>query len=72
MHAVEAKIGGRNDVESFVRENFSSLVEELQLDAYNLYLANEKSRASIVIRKSVEERLPAGGSAEDALDIIAA
>ena len=69
--AVEARIGQRNDVESFIRGNFSSLVEELQVDAYKLYLECEQHSASSIIRKSVAERLPAGSGADNALDVIA-
>jgi EcoRII C terminal len=70
--AVEAKIGRRNDAATYIRENFSSLIEDLQLDAYKLYLASEEASAARIIRTTVEERLPDGGGVEDALNIIAA
>lgn len=72
LQAVEAKLSGYDDVVAFVRENFSQLIEELQKEAYDLYLASEKASASKIIRQSVAEQLSEAGNVKSALDHFAA
>ncbi len=70
LQAIDAKIGLRNDFVSYIRENFSSLVEELQLDAYDLYLTSERRSAAKSIRNHIAGKIGQKGTAEDALQMI--
>ncbi|MFH1212278.1 MAG: hypothetical protein V1659_05130, partial [Candidatus Woesearchaeota archaeon] len=56
QEAIGRKLIPPHDTPQYIKENFSSLVEELQIDAYRLYLETEKSAGISAIRKVLSER----------------
>lgn len=70
IQAIDSKIGQKSDFVSYIRENFSSLVEELQRDAYDLYLENERRFASKRIRDHIAGKIGQNGTVSDALKIV--
>lgn len=56
QEAIRRKLIPPCDAPEYIKEHFSALVEELQIDAYNLYLEAEKSEGQSAIRKVLSER----------------
>lgn len=54
--AIRLKIAPPHDGTDYIKANFSRLVEELQIDAYNLYLKAEEEEGIKAIRKRLEEK----------------
>ncbi len=55
----------------YVKGNFSSLVEKLQVDAYNVYLKEQKHYGQIAINDYLVSSLPEKASANKAISIAA-
>lgn len=56
------------DDADYLKRNFSKLVEELQIDAYNSYLEAEEREGMRVIHKCLSERVSADSSTSDVID----
>jgi hypothetical protein len=54
--AIQEKVVPPYDSPEYIKGNFSQLVEELQLNAYNIYLEAEKSTGQLAIKKLLLER----------------
>ena len=66
--AIELKLGGRNDVHEYIGQNFSQLIETLQVDAYNLYLECERELGGKAIRQHIVDELHGRVEVQAALD----
>jgi hypothetical protein len=54
--AIRRKLVPPNNTSEYIKENFGSLVEELQIDAYNIYLESEKASGQNTIKETLLER----------------
>lgn len=54
--AIQEKFVPPHNSPEYIKGNFSQLVEELQLNAYNIYLEAEKSTGQLAIKKLLLER----------------
>jgi hypothetical protein len=54
--AIRIKLQPPNNTPEYIKENFSRLVEELQIDAYKIYLEAEQSVGKETIRKVLSDR----------------
>lgn len=63
--AIRRKLTPPNDTAEFIKQNFSKLVEELQVDAYNIYLEAERSSGQMAIRKELIRKVSADANRED-------
>lgn len=54
--AIAKKLITPNNTPEFIKDNFGILVEELQIDAYNIYLETEQSVGRKTIRETLENR----------------
>lgn len=65
--AIKLKIKHPNDTPEYIKQNFSILIEQLQLDAYEIYLAEEKRIGERAVERYIRSQLPAEATAEDAV-----
>lgn len=56
QEAIQSKVVPPHDSPEYIKGNFSQLVEELQVNAYNIYLEAEKSAGQSAIKKLLLER----------------
>lgn len=62
--AIKKKLVASKNIPEYIKENFSTLVEELQEDAYNIYLETEKSAGQEVFRETLLNRTDDNSSRE--------
>ncbi|HDO25192.1 MAG TPA: hypothetical protein ENG95_00935 [Nitrospirae bacterium] len=68
QEAMRKKLVPPHDTPEYIRENFSMLVEELQADAYMIYLETEKAAGQTAIRSVLNERTSADASREEVIN----
>ena len=68
QEAIGRELVPPHNTQQYIRENFSMLVEKLQIDAYRLYLEAEKSAGQSAIRKVLSERTAPDAGKEEAID----
>lgn len=56
-----------NDID-YIKKNFSALVEELQIDAYNLYLKAEEKEGVRAIKEYLRQRVSPSSTVEDVIE----
>ncbi len=67
--AINRKLVPPNNSPEYVKVNFSALVEELQIDAYNIYLETEKSAGQDAFRATLEDRTDVNSDREVVINI---
>jgi hypothetical protein len=65
--AIGRKLIPPHDTPQYIKENFSALVEELQIDAYRLYLETEKSAGQSAIRTVLSGRTSSDTAKEEVI-----
>ena len=65
--AIQEKVVPPNDSPEYIKENFSQLVEELQINAYNIYLESEKIVGKSAIKKLLLERTTENAGKNDVI-----
>jgi hypothetical protein len=68
LEAIRKKIVSPNDTPEYIKENFSTLVEELQFDAYNIYLEAEKTAGKEAIRKVLSDKASGNRGKDEVID----
>jgi len=63
--AIQERLAPPNNTPEYIKNNFSDLIEALQLDAYNIYLKGEEDAGKSVIEDRVRERLVPYATVED-------
>jgi hypothetical protein len=66
--AINRKIVPPHDSAEYIKENFSMLVEELQIDAYEIYLEAEEREGVRAIREDLKARISPGSSTNDVIE----
>lgn len=66
--AIKRKLVPPNNSQEYIKENFSKFVEELQIDAYEIYLKAEESEGKKAIRAALIERTNANASREEVIE----
>lgn len=66
--AIELKLVPPYDKAEKIKGNFSRLVEELQIDAYNLYLKAEEKEGMLAIGECLRERIGPAATIDDVVD----
>lgn len=69
--AISKKLYPPYNTPEFIKSNLSQLIEELQIDAYNIYLEEEKAAGIKAIEEYIRNQLKPEGSAEDVIHIVA-
>lgn len=68
--AMRVLLGDNADNQEWIKANFSTLVNDIQIAAYERYLSLETPAAAYAIRRTFSELLPANASAEDLFKVI--
>ena len=68
--AIERRLVPPNDTAAYTKENFSFLVEVLQVDAYNIYLEEEKKAGSFAIGDYIKHKVAEDVPAYEAISAI--
>lgn len=68
--AIAEKLVPPNDTPEYIKSSFSDLVEQLQWDAYQIYLGEEKRAGTEAIKDYIKERLPASSSVDDVIEVV--
>jgi len=66
--AISRKVVAPYDSADYLKDNFSRLVEELQVDAYKIYLEAEQREGIKAIREKLQERISTVSSANDVIE----
>jgi len=69
--AIKKKVVFPNDTAEYVKINFSNLVEELQIDAYRIYLDEERRAGTRAIETNIKKKLDSSSTVDDVLQTIA-
>jgi len=68
--AIQSKVVPPYDSPAYIKAHFSQFVEELQLNAYNIYLEAEKSTGEAAIRKLLSERTSENASKSEVISAV--
>jgi len=68
--AINLKIKHPNDTPEYIKNNFSHLIEQLQSDAYEIYLEEEKRIGEGSIEVYIKNKLPKDATAEDTIQCV--
>ena len=68
--AMANALDGKKDDKEWIKENFSRLVEDVQVAAYELYLASERPAAVSAFREVLGRLLPERASADDLFKVL--
>ena len=66
--AIRLKLVPPYDDIEYIKSSFSILVEELQIDAYNLYLKAEEKEGMLAIREHLRGKVRSGATDEEAIE----
>ncbi|MBI3795338.1 MAG: hypothetical protein HY280_11540 [Nitrospinae bacterium] len=66
--AIKIKLGPHSGDATYIKKNFSKLVEGLQIDAYHLYLKAEEKEGKKAIREHLESKLNPKATTKDVID----
>lgn len=66
--AIDAKLAAPNNTSEYIKSHFSQLVEELQGDAYSIYLESEQHSGQMIIRNELLESTFSNASREDVIE----
>jgi EcoRII C terminal len=65
--AIAIALRGINDEKTYIKQNFSALIFDLQIEAYKLYQMHEREYGGRALREAFVSRIGANPSAEDVL-----
>lgn len=68
--AIREKLTHPNKAPKYIKRNFSKLVEEIQVDAYNIYLQAEKSVGKRTFKKVLTERCRRGATRDEVIEVV--
>jgi hypothetical protein len=68
--AIQNKLVPPNDGPDYIKNNFSELIEQIQKDAYEIYLREEESVGKEVITQYIKNRLSPSSTVDDVIEII--
>lgn len=72
VEAMRNVLAGHESDLDWIKDNFSDLIEEVQREAYRLYLKAERPAANRSIRTVFSRELPNGASSDQLFDLLAA
>ncbi|MBW1796586.1 MAG: hypothetical protein JRJ38_19590 [Deltaproteobacteria bacterium] len=65
-------LGDHKSDKKWIKENFSDLIEKVQIEAYNLYLKAERPAANRAFKKVLGKKLPSGASKDQFFNMLEA
>ena len=68
--AIRNKLVSPHDDPKYIKSHFSDLIEQLQIDAYEIYLEEERSGGRKAIEEYIRTRLSSSATAEDVIQIV--
>jgi len=68
--AISQKLVPPNNTNEFIKSAFSELVEQLQIDAYNIYLKEQRRSGTASIEKYIKDRLDPESKSDDVIEFV--
>ncbi len=68
--AIESKLIPPNNTAQYIKQNFSNLIEDIQRDAFNIYLKAQREAGRNSLKKVLSDKIPKDADREQIIEIV--